>query len=275
MSAVTELVPDRLFRIGTTVPVQDLTWAPDLPGRWEPLNCYLLRTPTAAIFLDAGPAIMRQELEKAVAELVGDRAVWIFPTRNEFDCIGNLGYLLGLRDDARLLFGGGGGILEWVNDPAADEAESRTFLGRREIVLARNGTTTEFDDGVRFHWLDAPVKEMFLTQWVYEESTRTLFSSDFFGWSHLDSAHAPVVAKDPEDLPGRTAVLDELPRRVNWLPGASAPEVIEAYDRVADAYEVERIAPVHGRVLSGAATVARAFADTRSALADLTEMRHA
>jgi flavorubredoxin len=265
MNGVTELVPGRLYRIGTTVPVEDLTWVADTPGAAEPLNCYLVTTAEEAIFLDAGPAVMRPELAAAADALIGDRSVWIFPSRNEFDCIGNLGHLLGLREDATLLFGGGGGILEWVDDPRTGES----FLGRREIVLAPGGTSTAFADGVRFHWIDAPVKQMFLTQWAYEESTRTLFTSDFFGWSHLDPPTAPVVATRPEDLPAPAALLDELPRRTNWLPGAIAPEVLAAFDRVVTTYDVERVAPVHGRVLSGAATVRRAFADAGSALARL------
>ncbi|MFC5753223.1 hypothetical protein [Actinomadura rugatobispora] len=266
--AVTELVPGALYRIGGTVPACDLTWLADGTASFEPLNCYLLTTPGDAVFLDTGPAILRPRVARAARELAGDRALWVFPTRNEFDCIGNLGLLLGLRDDARLLFGGGGGILEWVGDE-----DGRSFLGRREIRLAPNGSTTEFGGGVRFHWLDAPVKQMFLTQWAYEESTKTLFTSDFFGWSRPGAADAPPVVQRPEDLPGPDALLEEIPRRVNWLPGATAPEVAEAFDRVAAAYDVERIAPVHGRVISGAATVRRAFDDTRSALARLTEVR--
>lgn len=266
---VVELVPELLYRIGTVVPAVDLTWMADAPGRYEPLNCYLVRTRREAIFLDTGSAVLRPQLAEAARTLVGDRSLWVFPSRNEFDCVGNLGYLLGLREDARLLFGGGGGILEWINDPAVDELESRSFLGRREIVLAPNGTTTEFADDVRFHWIDAPVKEMFLTQWAYEERTRTLFTSDLFGWSHLDHPGAPIVAGAPGELPELGAVVDELPRRVNWLPGACAPEVRAAFDEVVTGYDVEIIAPVHGQVLRGVDTVRRALADAGDALAEL------
>ncbi|WP_165966622.1 hypothetical protein [Actinomadura sp. 7K507] len=266
MTEVTELVPGTLYRIGATVPARDLTWTPGGPGVHEPLNCYLLTTPDEAIFLDTGPAIVRPQVMAAAREQVdGGRSLWIFPTRNEFDCVGNLGPLLDLRDDARLLFGGGGGILEWIGD-----ADGRGFLGRREIVLAPNGTSTAFSGGVRLHWMDAPVKEMFLTQWAYEESTRTLFTSDFFGWVHARSATGPVVADRPDDLPEAAEVAAEIPHRVNWLPGATAPDVLEAFERTVTAYDVERIAPVHGQVISGAATVRRALDDTRAALAALT-----
>ncbi|WP_165958923.1 hypothetical protein [Actinomadura sp. KC345] len=266
MTGVTELVPGTLYRIGTTVPARDLTWTPGGPGVHEPLNCYLLTTPDEAIFLDTGPAIARPEVVAAAREQVaGGRSLWVFPSRNEFDCVGNLGALLDLRDDARLLFGGGGGILEWVGD-----ASGRSFLGRREIVLTPNGTSTAFSGGVRLHWMDAPVKQMFLTQWAYEESTRTLFTSDFFGWVHARSATGPVVADRPGELPGADEIAAEIPHRVNWLPGATAPDVLDAFDRTVAARYVERIAPVHGRVITGAATVRRALDDTRAALAALT-----
>ncbi|GAA2253402.1 hypothetical protein GCM10010402_05680 [Actinomadura luteofluorescens] len=266
-AGITELVPGVLYRIGATVPARDLTWMADSPGVHEPLNCYLLVTPDEAVFVDAGPAIIAPQVAEAARDLVGDREIAVFPTRNEFDCIGNLGLLLGLRDDVRLLFGGGGGILEWIGDPATGGRDG--FLGRREIVLAPNGTDTAFAGGVRFHWFDAPVKQMFLTQWAYEESTKTLFTSDFFGWVHAPGPDGPITAGDPADLPALDGLLEEIPRRMNWLPGATAPEVVSALAEVAAAHDVRRIAPVHGRVISGPAAVRRAFADAGTALAAL------
>lgn len=263
---IVPLVPGVLHRIGGVVPARDLTWTPDSATRWEALNSYLFTTENEAVFIDTGARICAPQMERAVRELVGDRSVWVFPTRNEPDCIGNLGYVLGLSDRVRLLFGGGGGILEWINDPAVDEQLVRSFLNRREIVPAANGTTREFSEGLRFHWMDAPVKEMFLTQWAYEERTRTLFTSDFFGWSHLEGPNAPVVADGGDGLPGVDEITEELPHRFNWVPGAHCPEVLDAFEETIARHPIEHIAPVHGRVISGQESVQAVIDATRTAL---------
>lgn len=263
------LVPGTLYRIGGVVPARDLTWTADSKTRWEALNSYLLTTENEAVFIDTGTRICEPQMEHAVRELVGDRSVWVFPTRNEPDCIGNLGLVLGLSEQARLLFGGGGGILEWINDPAVDEQISRGFLNRRQIVPASNGTSQEFSEEVRFHWMDAPVKEMFLTQWAYEERTRTLFTSDFFGWSHLETPDGPVVADGSDGLPGVDEIAEEIPHRFNWLPGAHCPEVLDAFEETVARHPIERIAPVHGRVISGREAVRTVVDATRSALSRL------
>lgn len=264
-SDITTLVPDLLYRVGSVVAAERLSWLPPEAAGFEPLNCYVYLQPDVAVFLDTNPAICRPAVEKALQELVGNRQVLVFPTRNEAECIGNLGYLLAKGRDARLLFGGGGGILEWINHPDAPPNEIDNFLDVTPIDPAANGTSTKIE-ALHFDWMNAAMKEMFLTQWAYEASTKTLFTSDFFGWQHLADPDGSVVHDDPALVPSAAIVANEIPHRINWLPGANCPDLLAAFDQLFERLDVSIIAPVHGAVISGAA-VAPSIAVAREALA--------
>ncbi|WP_328393603.1 hypothetical protein [Nocardia sp. NBC_00416] len=267
--AVFALSAGLLYRVGISVRRRNLTWTADSQDSWEPLNCFVLVTERDAVFLDTGVRSARRQVEQALRQLAPQLRVSVFPSRNEPDCIGNLGTVLAHAENTALLFGGGGGILEWISDPNVDEMQDSSFLGRREIVPALNGMETTFGEDLHFHWIDAPVKQMFLTQWAYEESSATLFSSDFFGWVHTDDENAAVVCSDIALLPPAAEIAREIPQRFNWIPGAHCDEVLAAYDAVVAAYRVDRIAPVHGCVISGADVVAEMFRRTRDALTSL------
>jgi hypothetical protein len=268
-SDITTIVPGLLYRIGTVVGADNLSWLPWDATGYEPLNCYLFTLPDAAVFVDACPAISRPAVERALAELVGDRQVLVFPTRNEAECVGNLGLLLARGRDARLLFGGGGGILEWINHPDAPPAVTDNFLDVTPIDPAANGTSTRIGP-LHFDWMNAAVKEMFLTQWAYERTTRTLFTSDFFGWQHLAAPGAAVVHTAADPSPSAGTVADEIVNRINWLPGAHCPEIIDGFATLMSELDVETIAPVHGAVLSGRDLVTRSVDIALTALASLT-----
>jgi hypothetical protein len=268
-SDITPLVPGLLYRIGSVVEADNLSWLPWDATGYEPLNCYLFTLPDTAVFVDAGPAISKPAIERALTELVGDRQLLVFPTRNEAECVGNLGLLLARGKDARLLFGGGGGILEWINHPDAPPAVTDNFLDVTPIDPAANGTSADIGP-LHFDWMNAAMKEMFLTQWAYERTTKTLFTSDFFGWQHLTAPGDPVVHTAADPSPDARVVADEIVNRINWLPGAHCPDMLDGFVRVMSEYDVEIIAPVHGAVLAGRDLVARSVDTAKAALASLT-----
>ena len=219
--------------------------------------------------MDAGAPIAQSAVKQALETVVGRRRVSVFPTRNEQDCIGNLGVLLALGTDARLLFGGGGGILEWVNDPRADPLETANFLGRTPIVPASNDSTMTVSPHITLRFYNAAVKQMLLTQWAYDENTKTLFTSEFFSWNHQRDADAPPVVTTVDDLPDPTTVANEIECRVNWLRGARVPDLHDDLRAIFEKCDVEVIAPIHGCVLQGREVVAAHCELAHEALAQL------
>lgn len=252
---ITELVPGRLYRIGCMVKAQRLSWlAHDLPG-YEPVNAYLLTDANNAVFFEMGLPIARPAMEQAVNTLVGNRRVFVDFSRNEADCIGNMGYLLGTCKSPTLLYGTAGGILEWINDPHVSELEVLNFLGRIPIESAKNGETKKVGD-LEMTWLDAGSKMMLMTQWMYEKSTGTLFTSESFGWRHSPTLDTPVVVESAKDMPSVDTVAHEMVARMNWMRESTYPKVIDRFASIFQKYDVQMIAPVHGRVIKGREAVA-------------------
>jgi len=253
---ITTLVPNRLYRIGCVVPAARLSWLPsDLPGVFEPMNAFLLTDDAHCVFIDPGAPILLPALQQAIEALTPNRQVWVNFTRNEADCIGNMGYVFGSCPQPTLLFGGAGGILEWVNDPAVSILEVRDFLGRIPIVEARNGTQRDLG-ALRLRWLDAGFKQMLMTQWAYEASTGCLFTSDAMGYRHLERVDSPPVIETTRGLPSVDAVATEIACRMNWLRESDYPQLIDRFEQVFRDHDVRMIAPVHGCVLRGREVVA-------------------
>jgi flavorubredoxin len=277
---VQPLIPGRLYRIGCTVRAERLSWlADDLPGSFEPLNAYLLIDDQHAVFVDMGAPIMLPAIRQAIDTLVGSRRVWVSYTRNEADCIGNLGWILGTCPYPTLLFGGAGGILEWINDPAVSIMEVRDFLGRVPIVESRNGTTSRIGT-LELQWMDAGAKQMLLTQWAFEPTTGCLFTSDSFGFRHLRSVDEAPLVETSRGMPSASRVARELAARMNWMRGATYPDVLARFETLFRERDVQMIAPVHGCVIRGRAAV-RAHVQrmlegmrAASALPSLEETRH-
>lgn len=253
--AVTALIPDRLYRIGCTVPAKRLSWlANDLPGQFEALNAYLLIEKDHAVFIDMGAPIMLPAVRDALASVVGNRRVFVSYTRNEADCIGNMGWILGSCPNPTLLFGGAGGILEWINDPAVSIMEVRDFLGRVPIVESRNGTTNRIGT-IEIEWLDAGLKQMLMTQWAFEANSGCLFTSDAFGFRHLQSVDDAPLVESRRRLPSADTVARELVARMHWMRGASYPDILARFDKIFEERDVRMIAPVHGCVIRGRSAV--------------------
>lgn len=265
-STVQPLIPNRLYRIGCTVRAERLSWlATDAPDTFEPLNAYLLVDREHAVFVDTGSAIMLPAVQQALQTIVGERRVWLSYTRNEADCIGNLGWILGSCSNPTLLFGGAGGILEWINDPAVSIMEVRDFLGRVPIVESRNGMSSRIGD-IELQWFDAGIKQMLMTQWMFEPESGCMFTSDCFGFRHLTRADAIPIVDSKRGIPKIPRIAEELAARMNWLRGAEFPEVVARFETLFRERDVRMIAPVHGCVIRGRDAVRAHVAAMLSAL---------
>lgn len=253
---ITELVPGRLYRVGCVVKAERLSWlAKDIPGAYEAVNGYVLRDNDNIVFFEMGLPVARPAMEKAVSTLVGNRKVYVDFSRNEADCIGNMGYLLGTCKNPTLLYGTAGGILEWINDPHVSELEVLNFLGRVPIESAKNGETKKIG-ALDMTFMDAGSKMMLMTQWMFEKSTGCLFTSESFGWRHLKSANASVIVDSAVGLPSVDTVSRELVARMNWMRESEYSKVMDRFISIFKENDVQMIAPVHGCVIKGREAVA-------------------
>lgn len=252
---ITTLVPDRLYRVGCLVRAERLSWLPQNLDAYEPLNAYVLVEKDECVFKEMGSPVMLPAIKSAM-DLVGDRKTWLWFSRNEADCIGNMGYVLAKTRKPTLLFGSiAGGIFEWINDPAVSITEVRDFLGRVPAVSARNGVSKDIGS-LKFRFMDAGSKQMYMTQWSFEESTGTLFTSDSFGFRHASRVDSPTVIESAKGLPSVATVAREIVEKFNWMREAEFPAIIERFESIFKEHDVQILAPVHGCVIKGREAVA-------------------
>ena len=222
-------------------------------------NSYLLTQPDAAMLIDTGfgkdEATIRTQIESLIAPGL---PLSMFPLRlNEFMSINNVASFAGHFNvetcytsniDAALWFDfgarGGRDILSSMKVTAVTRADT--------ITLGKAGRAIDV--------MQAPIR-LIATRWLYDRTTRTLFSSDMFTHLWRDDATGPWIITDADNDP--TTLRDVrsfmLNTRYWWLEGAPTDSIRRGIGAVFDRYDIETIAPGYGCILSGRNVVERHY----------------
>jgi len=245
-----EVVPGRVYRLGGFIELDGrISWAPAIPGRFTPNNCYTVMEPDRVYLIDTGVAAHREiVISQLEALLPPDRPVTAFLTRSEYMCSGNLAAICNT-----------GCIEELVT------TSRNPFAGSTEIVrgLTDNVRRTEPDRGSivplgssESLLIIPPLLRLLGMFWVYDKQSKTMFTSDLFGHVSVASTDEPPIVDDlaGDDTTYETVRAHTL-MRYHWLPMATTEPLIAWMENVFDTYEVEVLAPTSGAVLAGAPVV--------------------
>lgn len=220
-------------------------------------NSYLLTESDAAMLIDTGfgkdePAI-RGEIESLIAPGL---PLSLFPLRlNEFMSINNVETFAGHFNVEQCYTSNTDAAL-WFDFGA--KANGRSILESMKVVaVTRSDTIRLGKRGRPIDVMQAPIR-LIATRWLYDQATRTLFSSDLFTHVWRDRADGPWVVTDEND----TTTMRELRSfmlntRYWWLEGAPTGSIRRGIGEVFDTYDVETIAPGYGCILRGRKVVAR------------------
>ena len=116
----------------------------------------------------------------------------------------------------------------------------------------------------------APIR-LIGTRWLYDQVTRTLFTSDSFTHEWSKDAAGPWSVTRPEDAADAAHLRSFLLNtRYWWLEGGETDQLRRKLRDVFAKHEIETIAPGYGRVFRGRETVARQFALMDEVLAGLS-----
>jgi flavorubredoxin len=251
-----ELVPGRLFALGGPIPLDGrVTWAPATARGWQPAQCYLAVDADTAVLVDTGLKYHEAEVLAQLRELVPEgRRLSIFLTRSEFDCTGNFGAVLASFEVDSLYTGG-------ANNPFDAFADTTAIPDgwRHKVELSRTavGEAIPIDDSGRWLVL-APALRTLATFWAYDSATRTLFTSDLFGHTTVDSPDArPVIEDEAADTVSYEQVREHLLSKFFWLPWARTRKLENDLQEVFASRQVDIVAPAHGCVLKGEAIIRR------------------
>jgi len=223
-------------------------------------NSYLLTQPDAAMLIDTGfgkdePAI-RAQIERLIAPRL---PLSMFPLRlNEFMSINNVESFAAhfnidqcytSNPDAALWFDFG------------TTANGRNILDAMKVTAVTRADKIELGKADRaIDVMQAPIR-LIATRWLYDGTTRTLFSSDMFTHTWRGTETGPWIVTEADD--DATSLRDVrsfmLNTRYWWLEGVSTDSMRRGIGDIFDKYDIETIAPGYGCILRGRKVVTRHY----------------
>lgn len=249
-----EIVAGRIYRLGGFISLDGrITWAPAIPGRFTPNNCYTVMEDDRVYLIDTGVAAHRNIIIDQLKSLLpSGKPVTVFLTRSEYMCSGKLAAICNT-----------GCIEELVT------TSRNPFAGSTELVrgLTDNVRRTEPDRGSivplgssQSLLIIPPLLRLLGMFWVYDKQSRTMFTSDLFGHVSVASTSEPPIVDDlAEDDTTYETVRKHTLMRYHWLPMATTEPLIAWMEDVFDTYEVEVVVPTSGAVLVGARVVKKHY----------------
>jgi flavorubredoxin len=222
-------------------------------------NSYLLTEPDAAMLIDTGfgkdePAIRRQ-IESLIAP---GSPLSLFPLRlNEFMSINNVATFAG-HFNVETCYTNNIDAALWF-DFGTDN--SRSILESMKVVAVTRADTIRLGkQGRAIDVMQAPLR-LIATRWLYDPSTKTLFSSDMFTHVWRDGENGPWIVTESDDDPTSPGDVRSfmLNTRYWWLEGAPTDSIRRGIDAVFDNCDIETIAPGYGCILRGRELVQRHY----------------
>jgi hypothetical protein len=284
------LVPDRLYALGGSVALDGrVSWAPALDRRYQAVSCYLLKEGNQALMIDTGLAVHQAAiLDQLGTVLPPGSRLRVFVTRPELDSVGNVPSLRETYDVDSLMAGGTPNPFDAFNSadlqrtPAQKTADdsppsgtgSRVAVGAPSKANARPLDLTSpfqtpgaesilrtkgIDVGERRHVsIITPLLRFMPTYWAFDPTTKTLFTSDAFGYTdQATDLVAEVITSDTDDRLTRKSVALHLFCKYWWLPGARTDRIRDDVVTIISQTDPEIIAPGHGCILKGRNVIQR------------------
>lgn len=275
MNAAEELVPGVLYRVGGTVPIDGrLSWRAEGAVGFEPISAFLLFSGDNALLIGTGVRLHRAHIIEQIRSVLGNRTLHIYADRNEADEIGNLAALVTEFDVLQIWFAGAGHLLKWFEfeefGGSAPTEPTINFLmpldnpGRELIREFDRPSEVAFDDNQQLLLMNTRLTVLGFS-WLYDASTKTLFSSDFFSEGTMAAPTDSVVTPAAE-IPSIETVREHIHTRFYWMKEADTAPLLDDLDKVFSTCDIERIAPYHGCVISGRDQVAAHLALARNVL---------
>jgi hypothetical protein len=220
-------------------------------------NSYLLTQSDAAMLIDTGfgkdEPVIRAQIESLIAPGL---PLSLFPLRlNEFMSINNVEAFAG-HFNVETCYTSNVDAALWFDFGV--KAEGRDILQSMKVTAVTRADTIRLGKKERaIDVMQAPIR-LIATRWLYDQATRTLFSSDMFTHVWRARADGPWIVTDDDDTTSAGGLRSFLLNtRYWWLEGAPTGSIRRGIGDVFDKYDVETIAPGYGCILRGRKVVAR------------------
>ena len=258
---VNELAPNALYALQNTMALDGRVSAyPHHATGYSVTNCYLLKQPDAACLIDTGfgcdePTI-RGQIESLMPKTL---PLSLLPLRlNEFMSIQNV-EPFSAYFNVKEVFTGNPDAALWFDFGAGSDSGQDT-LHRLKITTIGRDPIPVGALGRAFISYNAPIR-LIATRWIYDEATKTLFTSDMFSHVWRQQLDGPWIVQDGDedntDFDALRSFL--LYTRYWWLEGVDTVTLRRDIAKIFDKHDVETIAPGYGCVLRGRKTVEKHY----------------
>jgi flavorubredoxin len=222
-------------------------------------NCYLLKEGDRALLLDSGLSAHEASIIAQIrAVTTPDTVLSVFPLRiNEYMSVCNV-EAIAQSFNVEQCYSGNPDAALWVDFGRQSAAKDSGAYSLKTTLVSR-AETLNVNEGRAVDVFQAPLR-LINTRWMFDQNTKTLFTSDSFSHEWSDSPDGPwsITAAECKTTPDhiRSFLLNT---RYWWLEGGKTTELRRKLGVVFDKYPIENIAPGYGRVLRGRALVEKQY----------------
>ncbi len=263
-SEVNALAEGRLFALSNSYELDGRTSTFPIGARGHaPMNCYLLKEGDHALLVGAGLSIHEDDVIDQIKSVLGTARLSFMPLALDFMRLSNarpIADRIGLDLVYQPQFANEPSF--WLNFRPEFDDDDSDGLRAAGIGDMLTDVPIQLDPaGVRKLDLVVPAMRLLPNPWLYDPSTRTMFTVDIFTWVWRSEDRGPWIVADGDDDPTTTETVEYclFENRFWWLPGADTTRMRRALSNVFEQYDVENIAPDYGCPLKGSEAVGRHY----------------
>lgn len=262
-SAVHTLVEGRLYALQNVFQLGGRASAyPANADGYSVCNCYLLKEGDRAVLLDSGLAAHASSLIAQIGDLIDPGTLLsVYPLRiNEFMSVCNVEALADAFN-VEQCYSSNADAAVWVDFGGRSDKPGAHVTPLKTTMVKRRQRLFVGDEsrGRALEAFQAPIR-LIGTRWIYDEVTRTLFTSDSFSWEWSEHPEGPWFLEAPACTTTAAHVRSFLLNtRYWWLEGGDTETLRRKLAMVFDEYDIENLAPGYGQVLRGRDLVQRQY----------------
>lgn len=239
------------------------------------VNCYLLKQPDGALLLDSGYTVHAQSMLSQLGSLLDKKTpLSIYPLRlNEFMSVCNVEAIASVFNVDQCYSSNPDAAL-WVDFGGLSDSENPQPYSLKTTVVSRAQKIYVGAGEQRLlEAFQAPIR-LIATRWIYDQATKTLFTSDSFTheWSSLEDGPWLTQIATPQTTAEHVKSF-LVNTRYWWLMGGTTGALRKKLADVFEKYDIETIAPGYGRVIQGKALVQQQYQLLDDALRDLDKSK--
>lgn len=266
------IVPGKLYALQNVITLNGrISSYPANARGYTVSNCYLIKEGSDAVLLDSGFAAHEHSLIAQLRSLLEpDATLSIYPLRiNEYMSVCNVEAIAASFNVVQCYSGNPDAAL-WVDFGArSDAAVQRPYTLKTTLVARKQTLHVGRNRSRAIDAFQAPIR-LIGTRWIYDGTTRTLFTSDSFAHEWSQSPDGPWTTSAADNTTTTQHIRSFLLNtRYWWLEGGDTQSLRVKIAEVFDRHDIENIAPGYGRVLRGRELVQRQFAMFDDVLRDL------